>query len=508
MTRLQWFGALRGAMYLLAVALMLAVTSKPAVGQSASDDEYYCGYDDNFQYVCLEGYLQMDVTFSDGVASEISTYAETDLDFCDAWEGLWVYVEADLSSSTPPSPPGSNIDYEENSDFACAFTDYENPQGNPPYSLYGDHEGGYVDFCDWQENYCDFEIDGYTYVSVADMPSIGSISPTSDAVGNSNSLDVSGTNLIDPSNCGTDPYINDEQVTLTADANEQCQDEMSYDVSDATVNYSISNSDTPATDTFWVSNGSGISNDVTFTVTPSIASISPTYAMVGSNNVQVTMSGKGFGNTEGTVNLPSGFTLVEGGCDIWSTTQIISCVNISVNTAISSVNFSVTASGVTSNNIAFTADGPNYMEVTSDVMGSSPNCGGNWPGQCRLTSYQVFTRAGYSPGGIYLAENVIPGSDTCQPNNGFAPLACNSSFSLPADGSFTDSWPELNSNLGYGPPGCNDNLTDHWQWCGLGAPSVPVTFGTLVGWFSTSSVNILGYIMPGNPIPPGTVINP
>ena len=50
----------------------------------------------------------------------------------------------------------------------------------------------------------------------------------------------------------------------------------------------------------------------TATVVPYITSISPTYALVGTNNVQITINGQGFAAGSATVNLPSGFTPSSG----------------------------------------------------------------------------------------------------------------------------------------------------------------------------------------------------
>jgi hypothetical protein len=244
----------------------------------------------------------------------------------------------------------------------------------------------------------------------------------------------------------------------------------------------------------------------TANVMPHITSISPTYAMVGSNAVEIWIKGQGFASSA-TVNLPSGFTLTQGqgACDVLSPTQIAICVDISVNTTIQSVNFSVTNNPGTSNNVAFTADGPNYMEVTSDVIASSPNCG-SWSGQCRSTTYQVYNKSTNLPGTIYIGENFTASNNTCTPTPTFAPASCNSQYYTSSNSVFTDDWSLLGS--GYSPAGCGVSVVDHWQWCGTGAPTTPHTFGTLTGSINTSSATINGYTLPPNPMPAGFIINP
>lgn len=169
------------------------------------------------------------------------------------------------------------------------------------------------------------------------------------------------------------------------------------------------------------------------TVTPTISSISPTYATVGSNNVELYIKGNGFGSSP-TVNLPSGFTPT--GQHAITNTQIIYWVNISVDTTIASDNISVTAGGQTTNNVSFIADGPSYMKVVYDSM----------VGQTRETQYQVFSLSTYLTGLIYIGENETTSGYNCtqQPPPNIDYTHCGDKYTTPLNAQppsiFIDSW--------------------------------------------------------------------
>jgi hypothetical protein len=243
----------------------------------------------------------------------------------------------------------------------------------------------------------------------------------------------------------------------------------------------------------------------TANVFPRITSISPTYALVGTNNVQITINGEGFASNA-TVNLPSGFTSSTGcsqGNKITST-QIVTCVNISLNRAIQTVSFSVTNPAGstypgTSNAINFIADGPWSLVVVSDQWITSSNY--------RQVTYQVITLAKQTIPGIPIGE--VVSTSNCNCTGGCPSLSfdqCGGGLTTSLQSDIVDSWGRFPS--GYSPAGCGFNIVDHWQWCGTGAPTGGWTIGSPTGYIHTNASCISGYVQPGNPMPAGLVIPP
>jgi len=239
-------------------------------------------------------------------------------------------------------------------------------------------------------------------------------------------------------------------------------------------------------------------------VTPHITSITPDSVLVGSNNVQLTIAGAGFGSAP-TVNLPSGVTKTgQGSTDA----QIIITVNVSINTKISpnSITVTNTTTNLTSNQSPFTLDGPFNMVVqpNSDIMGKCNGCSTTVQ---RLVTYKVMNLSGSAAGAIAAGESYTPASgwNCTQTQPGVSIELCSLGFITNSDGTFTDGW-TLSSD-GYTPAGCGEtgNNVDEWQWC----PTTPPTgIGKLTGWVKSLSVSINSYVNPPNPMPGGTVINP
>jgi hypothetical protein len=228
-------------------------------------------------------------------------------------------------------------------------------------------------------------------------------------------------------------------------------------------------------------------------VTPIITSISPNTVLVGSNNVQLTINGRGFGSSP-TVNLPAGVTAPNGQGSTDS--QILITVNVSTNATISPNSITVTANSQTSNKGSFTLDGPFYMTVQADRV---QTCSGCTSAIERLTTYQVMLFSGsVAPASLPLGESYTTTGESCTGVGYPVPGTCpetNTSY-------FTDRW-TMGAN--YTPAGCGYNITDHWQWC---APSPPRTVGTLTGYIHTNAVSINGVVNPPNGFITGTVINP
>lgn len=309
MTRIQWYSALRGAAYLLAGAFLLAAASRPAAAQqSASNSQEYCWVDAFDDYDCMEGYTQMDVFSSNGQITEIDAYVETTYEYGAEWYGQTAYAEADLWNTSGYVAPtsGYNVVIMAGTS-AVASPVYSNPPASSDYGLYGFSQIGWISYFgdddDDDDDYYvyngdDDDDDGggfggswqaqvNTYVDSASMPYIDSISPTSDAPGNSGSIDVSGNNLVDLF-CWVYPYITDSNITLGSNSN--C-----CNSSDIKFPYSISDSDSGGQQTFWVLNGYGSSNGVTFAVYQVPASLVyynyPTCAPQGVGQMQTIING-------------------------------------------------------------------------------------------------------------------------------------------------------------------------------------------------------------------------
>jgi hypothetical protein len=234
---------------------------------------------------------------------------------------------------------------------------------------------------------------------------------------------------------------------------------------------------------------------VPITVGIAITSIDPDTAMIGSNSVQITINGYGFGSSP-TVNLPTGFTSSGQGS---SDTKIVITVDIGYTATIGNNGISVTGPTGTSNAANFVVDGPYHMTVEGDV---TDHCTGCQTTVRRRVTYQIQNFSGTNAGVLNLGENFTTTGWSCQqPNPGISTNNCTSNPAVTnSSGVFTDSW-TLSSDA-YTPTGCGYNTTDHWQWCG----HTPVqTLGTLTGYIHTDHISINGVVSP-NQIPNGTVI--
>ena len=237
---------------------------------------------------------------------------------------------------------------------------------------------------------------------------------------------------------------------------------------------------------------------------PNISSISPDTVQVGSTGVQLTIAGTCFGSSP-TVNLPSGVTLLSGQSSTNST--IIVSINVSVSAPIgaNSITVSTKVAGggkQTSNQAAFTLDGPFYMVVQNDVIGT---CSGCTKTVARKTTYQVTNFSGSNSGAVNIGEP--PGSQVAsgwnckqtEPTDITQPCP----YTTNSVGVFIDQWSLLSDS--FTPVGCGWNSNDHWTWCPTGH-----SIGHLQGYLHTNSVSIQGSVMPpqSNHMADGLVINP
>ena len=184
---------------------------------------------------------------------------------------------------------------------------------------------------------------------------------------------------------------------------------------------------------------------------------------------------------------------------------MLSGVTIAYSATIGNNNFTVKGPTGTSPAFGFTVNGPNKMVVQSDSLGP---CDGA-PYQCRFVKYTIKNYDGTLAASIPIAENITYSGWNCQqtyPGNTYA--HCTGADTTDASGNFTDQWNMWGT--GFTPANCGENVTDHWQWCSPTGnnPNPGITFGTLVGWQHTSSVNINGYINPPTTIPTGTIFAP
>ena len=237
-------------------------------------------------------------------------------------------------------------------------------------------------------------------------------------------------------------------------------------------------------------------------VMPQITSFDSNPIMIGSTDQTLTIYGSGFG-TSPMVSLPAGFTSTGQASN--PTQIVLTGVSVSFSATIGSNNVTVTANGQTSPPASLGVNGPNQMVVESDRIGATT---GNPNAQSRFVTYTVKNYDGSLTANIPIAENISYSGYNCtQPNPGNSSAQCNAQYTTNGGGGFTDEW---SMYTGYTPAGCGENITDHWQWCGpTGSnPNPGITFGTLVGWAHTASVDINGYVNPPTAIPAGTVFGP
>jgi hypothetical protein len=235
---------------------------------------------------------------------------------------------------------------------------------------------------------------------------------------------------------------------------------------------------------------------------PTITSVSPSKIYVGKDDVEVTISGSGFG-TSPTVNLPPGVT---SSGQTSSNSQISITLSVGYVKPTSSAKVTVTNSdnGLTSNSFTITLNGPASAKVKSDRI-----IGQNLDGaMVRKTTYQVYNVDNSAAGSIPIAEDYTTSGWSC--TNASQPVTlttvCDGQSSTGSNGQFSDYWSDWGTF--YTPDNCGDNVTDHWQWCSPSGPTPGITFMTLSGWVHTLSSNINGFVNPPTQIPTGTVFKP
>lgn len=225
-----------------------------------------------------------------------------------------------------------------------------------------------------------------------------------------------------------------------------------------------------------------------------ITNIDPDIAMIGSNSVQITIDGGGFGSSP-VVNLPPGFTTSGQGS---TGSRIVITVSIGFNATVGNNSISVTANGATSNLENFQVDGPYQMIVQNDVTGKCSGCNTT---VARDVTYQIQNLGGTNAGATSICEVPTFSGWNCQQPEAHSYQKCSSPYTTFANGTFTDEWSM--SSDSYTPSGCGFSINDYWEWAGH-SPS-PEELGNLSGYVHTDKVSINGIVSPAQ-MPRGTII--
>ncbi|MGA2170617.1 MAG: hypothetical protein ABSG62_20705 [Terracidiphilus sp.] len=231
-----------------------------------------------------------------------------------------------------------------------------------------------------------------------------------------------------------------------------------------------------------------------YPVAPTITSISPSTILVGASNVNVTISGSGFGSSP-VVNLPAG---VSSSGQTASDSSIAITLSVAYSGTVGNASISVTANGQPSNQFPVVLDGPYQMVVVSDF---TIHCGGCATTVDRSVTYQIRNFSGTNAGQTGICEvPTLTGWSCTQSMAGVSFQACTSPFITPSNGQFTDSW-SLSSDI-YTPVGCGTNITDNWDWF---YHSPLQTLGVLTGYIHTNAISIDGVVSPSK-LPVGTIM--
>jgi IPT/TIG domain-containing protein len=352
-----------------------------------------------------------------------------------------------------------------------------------------------------------------TPCALAVTPTITSIQPTVFPAGAATPITITGTGFMPTTNANscapTTPYItagtenvalsninvvSPTEITLAATP---LASDPSEAASVTAANYSLNGPP-------YYLNSNSAPAQISSCAVPSISSISPDTVLVGSTGVQLTITGSCFGSSP-TVNVPSGVTLLSGQSSTNSTIIVSVKVSVSAPIGANSITVSTKVAGggkQTSNQGAFTLDGPFYMMVVDDNMGFCDTCSTTVE---RFVTYQVMNFSNSPTGTIPIGESFTQVAGwTCtqrRPGNGIT--LCSGGDTTLSDGEFIDGW-SLNSDA-YTPKGCGEtgNNVDHWEWCATGN-----SIGKLTGGCLTNAVSINGFVNPPAAMPKGKVINP
>src|SRR5260370_743093 len=225
----------------------------------------------------------------------------------------------------------------------------------------------------WRVAFLFFALSTLSGISLAASPTISSLSPTSGAVGTS--VTITGTNF--GSTQGTSIVtFNGTKATPTSWTSTKIVAPVPSGATTGPVVVTVS----------------GVtSNGATFTVFPSIGSLSPASGPVGTS---VTITGLNFGSTQGTSTVTfNGTTATPTG---WSATSIV----VPVPTGASTGNVVVTVGGHASNGVSFTVlSTPSITSLspTSGAVGTAVTITGTNFGSTQGTSTVTFNGTAATP---------------------------------------------------------------------------------------------------------------
>ncbi len=222
-------------------------------------------------------------------------------------------------------------------------------------------------------------------------PSITSLSPTSGAAGTS--VTITGSSF------------GSSQGTSTVTFNGTTATPTSWSAGSITVPVPS----TAATGNVVVTVGGVASNGLNFTVAPNITNLSPTSGTVGTS---VTITGTGFGSSQGTS------TVTFNGTAATPTGWSASSITVPVPSAAATGNVVVTVGGVASNGVNFTVV-PNITNLspTSGAVGTSVTIAGTGFGSSQGTSTVTFNGTVATPTSWGAGSITVPVPSTAATGN-------------------------------------------------------------------------------------------
>jgi hypothetical protein len=315
MMGIQWFRALRCALFFLATAMLFLGTSLPAAAQEEySYEENECwSVDPGGDQICGEAWLEMSIFYTTEHA-QIGTFVSTDIYYAAQWLGLSTYAGYDLYLNNAKLYWKSTET--QNGSYAAVDWTYTNmPVGvQDVYQLVGTHVASYNGICldgSGGQGYegggggssgCNWLSSTQSYVSLyANMPYIDYLSENWGNIGFTNqTITAFGYNLVDPNTCTATVGITGTGDTLSV-SDPGCQEDS------VNIDYSIGTEATTGAQNLTLSTPAGISNSVSFSnddPTPSINTngINPSTWQAGNLSFPVTITGTGFG-TNPTVSV-------------------------------------------------------------------------------------------------------------------------------------------------------------------------------------------------------------